>query len=296
MNRRIRFQTSSFQTARAAIDRVFQRSRKRTRSDYHSFGWRVSLALAKCRGSRSRGLESRTPKNATAPSPESKISLDLQKHKTAQDSLRARTIARVPHRPSQHSPDSPVSKMASSMTMASAARCVPALARTTLALDARARTRPARWFPKREARGFFYRRCRGRRWIPGRDVACRSDPARRGNGDRTSEVVRRDARRERAAGASSPTRASPARKPSGSDAPNISIAPTPRLPCAKCHARPRRRDARRAERARSRRRVVSSAPGRRGARRRARGHARRPARGVRREHGTNNRTRRANAS
>lgn len=61
----------------------------------------------------------------------------------------SRTIARVPHRPSQHSLDSPVSKMASSMTMASAARCVPALARTTLALDARARTRPARWFPKR---------------------------------------------------------------------------------------------------------------------------------------------------
>ena len=154
MNRRIRFQTSQFQTARAAIDRVFQRlSRKRTRSDYHSFGWRVSLALAKCRGSRSRGLESRTPKNATAPSPESKISLDLQKHKTAQDSLRARTIARVPHRPSQHSPDSPVSKMASSMTMASAARCVPALTQTTLALDARARTRPARC--SQNARGFL---------------------------------------------------------------------------------------------------------------------------------------------
>ena len=36
------------------------------------------------------------------------------------------------------------------MTMASAARCVPALSRTTLALDARARTRPPRWFPKRE--------------------------------------------------------------------------------------------------------------------------------------------------
>ena len=175
--------------------------------------------------------------------------------------------------------------------MASAARCVPALARTTLALDARARTRPARWFPKREARGFFYRRCRGRRWIPGRDVACRSDPARRGNGDRTSEVVRRDARRERAAGASSPTRASPARKPSGSDAPNISIAPTPRLPCAKCHARPRRRDARRAERARSRRRGVSPASGRRGALEGARGRTRRPARGGRRSDGTNNRTR-----
>jgi hypothetical protein len=60
------------------------------------------------------------------------------------------------------------------------------------------------------------RRCR--RWRPGRDAACRADRARRGNGDGTASVVRRDARRERASDASTPTRASPARKPSGSDA------------------------------------------------------------------------------
>ena len=60
------------------------------------------------------------------------------------------------------------------------------------------------------------RRCR--RWRPGRDAACRADRARRGNSDGTASVVRRDARRERASDASTPTRASPARKPSGSDA------------------------------------------------------------------------------
>jgi len=154
MNRRIRLQTSQFSDRSSGDRPCFSALTKTyTHAIQYSFGWRVSLALAKCRGSRSRGLESRTPKNATAPSPESKISLDLQKHKPAQDSLRARTIARVPHRPSQHSPDSPVSKMASSMTMASAARCVPALAQTTLALDARARTRPARC--SQNARGFL---------------------------------------------------------------------------------------------------------------------------------------------
>ena len=180
------------------------------------------------------------------------------------------------------------------MTMASAARCVPALSRTTLALDARARTRPPRWFPKREwlfigwsigPGGFPRRRRAGRRGRVRGTLATGIASHDRGSpvAVLASRSAGRHARRVRGS-------------ISGTSVSKRIISPSLRHSIAVCQvSRSRPAAPRRATRGTraipASRRLPGLGSGRRGALEGARGRTRRPARGGRRSDGTNNRTR-----